>query len=35
MIWSFVVHIDNENNLDEQLKLLSEKINVIEKTGTI
>ena len=30
MIWSFVVHIDNENNLDEQLKLLSEKINVIE-----
>ena len=30
MIWSFIVHIDNENNLDEQLKLLSEKINVIE-----
>lgn len=30
MIWSFIVHIDNENNLDEQLKLLNEKINVIE-----
>lgn len=30
MIWSFVVHIDNENNLDEQLKLLNGKINVIE-----
>lgn len=30
MIWSFIVHIDNENNLVEQLKLLNEKINVIE-----
>ena len=30
MIWSFIVYIDNENNLDEQLKLLNEKINVIE-----
>ncbi len=30
MIWSFIVHIDNENNLDEQLKLLNGKINVIE-----
>lgn len=30
MIWCFIVHIDNENNLDEQLKLLNEKINVIE-----
>lgn len=30
MIWSFIVHIDNENNLDEQLKLLDEKINFIE-----
>lgn len=30
MIWSFIVHIDNENNLVEQLKLLKEKINVIE-----
>lgn len=30
MIWSFIVHIDNENNLDKQLKLLNEKINVIE-----
>ena len=30
MIWSFIVHIDNENNLIEQLKLLNEKINVIE-----
>ena len=30
MIWSFIVHIDNENNLDEQLKLLNEKINVIK-----
>ena len=30
MIWSFIVHIDNENNLDEQLKLLNEKLNVIE-----
>ena len=30
MIWSFIVHIDNENNLDEQLKLLNEKVNVIE-----
>lgn len=30
MIWSFIVRIDNENNLDEQLKLLNEKINVIE-----
>lgn len=30
MIWSFIVHIDDENNLDEQLKLLNEKINVIE-----
>lgn len=30
MIWSFIVHIDNENNQNEQLKLLNEKINVIE-----
>ena len=30
MIWSFIVHINDENNLDEQLKLLNEKINVIE-----
>ena len=30
MIWSFIVHIDNENNLDEQLKLLNEKINAID-----
>ena len=30
MIWSFIVYIDNENNLDEQLKLLDEKINAIE-----
>lgn len=30
MIWSFVVHIDNESNLDEQLKLIDEKINFIE-----
>ena len=30
MIWSFVVHIDNENNFDEQLKLIYKKINFIE-----
>ena len=29
MIWSFIVNIDNENNLDEQLKLLNEKIKLL------